>query len=130
MRRANAGQRFGHRRRVMREVVVDDDAAGNADHFEPSLHAGERAQPFGDPIGAETGVSGNGNGGERIADVVCPDGGTSKVPTAAHRGGRENAPGLQRLGSCAANRDRRRIQRLNARDRECRRAARRRCRRR
>ena len=38
---AQAGQRFGDRRRVVREIVVDGHAAGDADDLEPPLHAGE-----------------------------------------------------------------------------------------
>ena len=46
----SAGQRFGDRRRMVREVVVDRDAVGDADDFEPPLDAGERAQPLGDAL--------------------------------------------------------------------------------
>ena len=54
---AQAGERLGDRGRMMREVVVDRDAAGDADDFEASFDAGERAQPFDNPLDGLTPAS-------------------------------------------------------------------------
>ena len=49
----SAGQRFGDGGRMVREIVVDGHAVGDADDLEPALHAGERAQPLGDALDAD-----------------------------------------------------------------------------
>ena len=69
--RAHAGQRLGNRGRMMREVVVDRDAVGDADDLQPALDAAERPQPFGDRVGARARLRvADGDRGQRVADVV------------------------------------------------------------
>ena len=52
MGRAQACQRFGHRRRMVREIVVDRDPIGDADDFQAPLDARKRSQAARDLLGA------------------------------------------------------------------------------
>jgi hypothetical protein len=73
IRRPQAGQRFGYRRGMVGEVVIDRHAASPADDFQPPLHACEPAQAVGDPPGGNAEVSRNRDGGGRVAHVVGAD---------------------------------------------------------
>ena len=70
VRGAEARQGFGHRRWMVCEVVDHRHAAGNADHFEPPLHAGKGPQAFAHAHGVDADRGGHRDGGERIPDVV------------------------------------------------------------
>ena len=58
---------------MMREVVVDGDAVGDADDLEPPLDAGEQPQALGDPLGADADFGRDRDRRQRVADVVGAD---------------------------------------------------------
>ena len=68
---AQAGERFGDRRRMVREVVVDRHAVGDADDFEPPLDARERrAGPRRSRSTLDADLGRHRNRRQRIAHVV------------------------------------------------------------
>src|SRR3954452_19864534 len=71
--RPQTGKRLGDRRRMMREIVVNRDAVGDADDLQPPLDAGEGAQAAGDPLRADADLGGDGNRGGLIPHVVGAD---------------------------------------------------------
>ena len=77
---AHAGQRFGDRRRMVREIVVDRDAAGGAAHLQPPLHAAKRAQRLArscsvlSPTAAPTAIAAS-----ALRTLCAPSSGTSNA---------------------------------------------------
>ena len=67
---AQAGDRGVHRRRVVREVVVDLDAAGLAAQLEPAAHVLEARQRGGADFGVDAHVLGRRQRGQRVELVV------------------------------------------------------------
>src|SRR5262245_11991490 len=70
IRCAHPGNRLGDRSRMMREIVVDGDAVGAADYFEPALDAGEKAQTLANALGADADLGCDRHRGEGVPHVV------------------------------------------------------------
>src|SRR5438477_2176022 len=70
--RAQRLQRLPHRRRMVREVVVDDHAPRLALHLQAPLDAAEAGQDLARPLRRHARLARDRDGGDGVADVVLP----------------------------------------------------------